>query len=220
VLAGVELTCEYNGVEIHLLGYLIDYKNINLLKRLEFLKKSRVERVYKIIDKLKEINIDLKAQDIFNIAHGGTVGRLHIARAMVKAGIVDSTNEAFQKFIGDKCPGYVCGFKLTPAEAIKLIKDVGGIPVLAHPYTLSNDELILQFIGFGLMGLEAYYPEHTQAMINFYLGLAQKHNLLVTGGSDYHGDVKPEVKIGSAKIPYSLVEKIKTTKEKICAEKS
>jgi hypothetical protein len=70
------------------------------------------------------------------------------------------------------------------------------------------------------MGLEAYYPEHTQAMINFYLGLAQKHNLLVTGGSDYHGDVKPEVKIGSAKIPYSLVEKIKTTKEKICAEKS
>ncbi|MBI5144701.1 MAG: PHP domain-containing protein, partial [Candidatus Omnitrophica bacterium] len=215
VLSGIELSAEYDGLEIHILGYLIDYQDRRLQERLDILKKNRRERIYKIIDKLKSINLQLDAQTVFNLAGQGTVGRLHIARAMVKEGLVGSQQEAFQKYIGDKSPAYVCNFRFSPSEAIKLIKAVGGVPVLAHPYALNRDDLIPEFINSGLMGLEAYYPEHTRAMTNLYLALAEKYNLLVTGGSDCHGMAKPEAKIGSVKIPYELVEKLKVAKEKL-----
>jgi hypothetical protein len=215
VLPGIELSAESGGAEVHILGYLIDYKKEILLEKLDFLKKNRVERIYKIVDKLNNIGVALEADSVFKISGGGTVGRLHVARAMVKKGVVRSVGEAFGKYIGDKGPGYVCNFRFSPEEAIKLIKDVGGIPVLAHPYTLSNDELIPEFVNAGLMGLEVYYPEHTQSMINFYLGLAKKYNLLVTGGSDCHGKAKPEVKIGLIKLPYDLVEELKEARNRI-----
>ncbi|MFH1640943.1 MAG: PHP domain-containing protein [Candidatus Omnitrophota bacterium] len=212
LLPGVELSAEHEGTEIHILGYLIDYKSNTLKEELESLKKNRYERIFKITDKLKELGVALNPESVFDIARQGTVGRLHIARAMVKEGLINSTSEAFQKYIGDKCPAYVCGFKFTPAEAIKLIKEAKGIPVLAHPFTLRNDKLIPEFVEKGLMGLEVYYPEHSQSMVNFYLELARKLNLLVTGGSDCHGNAKPEAKIGSIKIPYELVEKLKEAK--------
>jgi predicted metal-dependent phosphoesterase TrpH len=212
ILPGVELTVEYQGLEIHILGYLIDYKNKELIARTEILKKNRIERVYKILDKLKRVGIDLEPEIVFDFAKHGTVGRLHIARAMFKAGLVGSIFEAFQKYIGDKGPAYVLGFRFSPDQAIQLIKNAGGIPVLAHPYSINNDELIPKFIDYGIMGLEVYYPEHTQSMINLYLGLAKKYELLITGGSDCHGNAKPEVKIGSIKIPYALVEKLKEAK--------
>jgi predicted metal-dependent phosphoesterase TrpH len=134
---------------------------------------------------------------------------------MLKAGLVGSVAEAFRKYIGDKCPAYVCNFRFSPLEAINLIRQVKGIPVLAHPYTLNRDDLIPKFIDEGLLGLEVYYSEHTQSMVNFYLGLAKKYNLLVTGGSDCHGLAKPETKIGSVKIPYDLVENLKEAQLKI-----
>ncbi len=212
VLAGVELSAEYDSQEVHILGYLIDYKKEKLIDKLEFLKKNRIERIYKIVDKLKNMGVALEAESVFDIAREGTVGRLHVARAMVKAGLISSIAEAFRKYIGDKGPAYVCNFRFSPSEAIKLIKEAGGIPVLAHPYTLNNDELISKFVDCGLMGLEVYYSEHSQGMINLYLALAREYNLLVTGGSDCHGNAKPEAKIGSVKIPYELVEKLKEAK--------
>jgi len=215
VLPGIELSTEYEGQEVHILGYLIDCKNQKLIERLETLKKDRVERIYKIIDKLKDIGITLSPESVFDIAKEGSVGRLHIARAMLAEGKVASIFEAFQKYIGDKCPAYILGFRFSPKEAIKLIKDAQGIPVLAHPYSLNNDDLITQFIDYGLMGLEVYYPEHSQSMINFYLGLAKIHNLLITGGSDCHGNAKPGIRIGSIKIPYELVEKLKAAKDRL-----
>lgn len=215
VLPGIELTVEYVGLEVHILGYLIDDENKILREKLEQLKKDRVERIHKITDKLKAIGINLGPERVFDIAGGGTVGRLHVARALVKEGLTSSIGEAFQKYIGDNCPAYVLGFRLTPYEAVSLIKTAGGIAVLAHPYSLNRDELIPELIDCGMMGLEVYYPEHTQAVTNSYLGLAKKYNLLVTGGSDCHGDAKPGVKIGSIKIPYDLVDKLKAAKEKI-----
>lgn len=214
VLSGIELSAEYDGLEIHILGYLVDYKNRVLIEKLAVLRKNRIERAYKIIDKLKDMGIKLEPERVFDLARQGTVGRLHIARAMLEAGLISSTAEAFQKYIGDKCPAYVCNFKFSPDEAIKLIKGVGGIPVLAHPYSLNRDDLMPKFVDCGLMGLEVYYPEHTQGRVNFYLQLAEKYNLLVTGGSDCHGDAKPEIKIGSIKIPYELVEKLKETQRR------
>ena len=215
VLPGIELSAEYSGSEVHILGYLIDYENEELLERLDFLRKNRIERVHKIVAKLKEMGQRIEPEDVFAFSGTGTAGRLHIARAMVKVGIVKSTSEAFYSYIGDKGPAYYCGFKMSPQEAISLIRKAGGVAVLAHPYTLDDDGLIPQFIEYGIMGLEVYYPEHTQSMVNFYLGLAKKYNLLITGGSDCHGNAKPEVKMGSVKIEYALVEKMKAAKEKL-----
>jgi hypothetical protein len=213
VLPGVELSTEYQGLEIHILGYLIDYKNEDLLEKLDFLKKNRIERMYKMLDKLNGLGMKLKPETVFDIARYGTVGRMHLARTMVKEGLVNSTFEAFKKYIGDKGPGYVLNFKLSPRECIDLIKSCGGIAVLAHPYIINRDEFIPRFVEFGLQGLEVYYSEHSQSMVNFYLDLAKKFNLLVTGGSDFHGQVKPDVKMGDIKIPYELVEKLKDAKE-------
>lgn len=212
VLSGIELSAEEEGLEIHMLGYLIDHKSEGLLRRLEFLKKKRVERIYKITDKLKGLGLSLKPESVFNIAGNGTVGRLHVARAMVAEGLVGSIYEAFKNYIGDKCPAYVLGFQFSPKSAIALIRESGGIPVLAHPYALGRDDLIPKFVGCGLMGLEAYYTEHTPSMTKNYLKLAKRYSLLVTGGSDCHGNAKPKVKIGSIKIPYELVEKLKEAK--------
>jgi len=212
IIPGIELTAQHEGSEIHILGYFIEYGNRALLEELSSLRDNRVQRVHKILQKLSDIGIKLDASDVFELSHQGTVGRLHIARAMVNKGIIKSTQEAFKKYIGDKSPAYVCGFRYSPEETIALIRKFGGIAVLAHPYTVSSDALIPQFVDWGLQGLEAYYPEHSQSQINFYLKLAQKYNLLVTGGSDCHGNAKPEVRLGAFKIPYELVEKLKEAK--------
>jgi len=209
VIPGIELTSQYEGQEIHILGYFIDYHDQSLLEKLALVRQNRVERVIKIVSNLKEMGLDLDPQAVFDISGNATVGRMHVARALVEEGLVGSTNEAFQKYIGDKSPAYVLGFKFSPAEAIKLIKDSGGVAVLAHPYIIHNDDLIPQFAKDGLMGLEAYYPEHSQSMVNFYLNLAKELGLLVTGGSDFHGSAKPDVKLGKVKIPWELVEKLK-----------
>lgn len=215
VLAGIELTCQHNGAEVHILGYFIDYRNKELASRLDALKEFRIERIYKIIDKLKQADVRLDPQKVFQFASQGTVGRLHVARAMVAEKLADSIPDAFRRFIGDGCPAYVCGFRFSPPEAIRFIRDYGGIPVLAHPYCLNNDALVLEIIRAGIMGLEAYYSEHTPSMVNLYCGMAKKFNLLVTGGSDCHGEAKSEIKIGSVKIPYALVERLKEAKEKL-----
>jgi 3',5'-nucleoside bisphosphate phosphatase len=214
VIPGIELSAEYEGLEIHILGYFINHEDRKLIERLDNLKKNRIDRVYKIVEKLKDMGVTLDPKAVFDLSKQGTVGRLHIARAMVAEGKVNSVFEAFRKYIGDRSPAYVLGFKFSPQEAIKLIKDSGGLPVLAHPYSINNDDYIIKFIEFGLMGLEVYYPEHSQSMINFYKNLAIKYNLFATGGSDCHGKAKPEVRIGCMKIPYELVERMKEIRGK------
>ena len=215
VLPGVELTAEYQGREIHILGYLIDFKNRALIDALNTLQKNRKLRIYKMVNKLSKMGLKLQAKSVFDISQDSTVGRLHVARAMVKQGLVGSIQEAFRKYIGDKCQGYVLGFRLSPQEAVKLIKQAGGIPVLAHPCTISKNELIPRLIECGIMGLEVYYPGYAQPTVDYYLKMAKEYNLLVTGGSDYHGDVKPEVKLGCIKIPYDLVESLREAKNKL-----
>jgi predicted metal-dependent phosphoesterase TrpH len=209
IIPGIELTAQQDNKEIHILGYFLDYQQEVLLDKLKLVRQNRVERVYKIVENLKESGIELNAQTVFDISGHGTVGRMHIARALVKDGWVSSTSEAFRKYIGDRSPAYVLGFRFSPAEAIKLIRDAGGVAVLAHPYILENDGLIAEFARCGLQGLEVYYPEHSQSLVNFYLGLAKKLDLLVTGGSDFHGSAKPDIKLGAIKVPLELVEKLR-----------
>ena len=213
VIAGIELTAQYENQEIHILGYFVDCLDKALLEKLKLVQINRIERVHKIVNNLDELGLKINAQAVFDISGKGTVGRMHIARALVKEGLVTTPAEAFRKYIGDKSPAYVLGFSLSPAEAINLIKGSGGVAVLAHPYILHNDELITEFAGYGLQGIEVYYPEHSQSMVNFYLDLAKKLNLLVTGGSDFHGSVKPDIKLGAIKIPFELVEKLRQARK-------
>jgi hypothetical protein len=213
VIPGIELTAQYERLEVHILGYLFDYRNQALLQQLEALRAIRVERIYKITEKLRGMGVSLDPAVVFSLSGSGTVGRLHIARALVKEKLVSCIEQAFKKYIGDRSPAYVSGFKLSPQEAVALIKEAGGIPVLAHPYTITNDDALLKIISSGIMGLEVHYPEHSQAMVNFYLQLAQQYHLLVTGGSDCHGNAKSEIKIGSMKVPYEIVEKLKQAQE-------
>lgn len=212
VLAGIELTAEQEGMEIHILGYLLDHRNKSLLEKLQSLKSARVDRIYQICDKLKKLGLNLAPEKVLGLSTLGTVGRLHVAQAMVNERLVNSTYEAFNKYIGDKCPAYVANFKLSPQEAIGLILKFSGIPVLAHPYAIARDDLIPRFAEYGLMGMEVYYLEHTKSMVDSYLHIARKLGLLVTGGSDYHGKSKPNVYMGAMKIPYELVEKLKEAK--------
>ena len=212
IIPGIELTAQHDNQEIHILGYFLDCQNKALLEKLKLVQTNRIERVHKIVNNLEEEGVKLNAQVVFDISGKGTVGRMHIARALLKEGWVTTTAEAFRKYIGDKSPAYVLGFNLSPDEAIKLIKGAGGVAVLAHPYMLRNDELITELVGYGLQGIEVYYPEHSQSMVNFYLDLAKKLNLLVTGGSDFHGSVKPDIKLGAIKVPIELVERLRQNK--------
>ena len=213
VLPAIELSADYDAKEVHILGYLIDYKSQKLLDKLTFLNQKRVERIVQMIKKLKEFNgIDIEFDEIKEISGKGTISRLHLARLMVRKGYVKSIIEAFAKYIGDRSLAYVCGFHFSPPEAIKLIEDIKGISVLAHPYTMRSQELIAGLVDCGLKGIEVYYPEHSPSQTVYYENLAKKYNLLVTGGSDYHGEIKPGVQLGSIKVPYELVERLKREK--------
>ena len=181
---------------------------------MESLKEVRVQRVYQIIEKLKGLGVSLNAESVFAMCHEkGSVGRLHIARSLVQAGYCRYTGEAFEKYIGDKGPAYVCGFRFSPAEVIRLIRNTaGGCCVLAHPYSLRKDDLIPLLVQEGIQGLEVYYPEHSSSMTERYKRIAEEYGLLLTGGSDCHGEAKPEPKIGQVKVPYELVEKLKAAR--------
>lgn len=215
VIPAIELTAEYEGQEVHILGYFIDYKSIELLKKLDFLRDNRRKRMHKMVGKLNKMNVNITAEDVFKFASEAIVGRLHLARALVAGGHCVSIYEAFYKYIGENAPAYVCGFRFSPKEAIKLIRDNKGIAVLAHPYTMRKDNLISLFVTDGIQGLEVYYPEYSNTITEHYRDLADKYGLLLTGGSDCHGKAKPEIQIGSIKIPIELVEKLKTERRKI-----
>ncbi len=212
VIPGIELSCDIDSYEAHILGYFVDIDNYEFRIKLEEIKDARRKRICDMTDKLKDLGIVIDPQEVFDLSGNGTVGRLHLARVMHKNGFISNTTEAFYKYIGDNCPAYVSQFRLTPEEAIKLLLKVGAVPILAHPYSLRNQELIYSLLDSGLRGLEVYYPEHTQGMQEHYLNFTKKYNLLISGGSDCHGNAKIRSSIGSVKIPYELVEKIRNSR--------
>ncbi|MEW6009225.1 MAG: PHP domain-containing protein [Candidatus Omnitrophota bacterium] len=212
LIAGIELSCDLDNREVHILGYFIDYKNDELLDKLNKIKEYRIERIYLMVDKLKEMKVDISAGEVLELSKLGTVGRLHIARVLLEKEIISNIREAFIKFIGEDCPAYVANFRLSVKEAIQTIIKFGGVAVLAHPYTLANDDMISKFADFGLKGIEVYYPEHTRFQVLHYKTLADSLGLVCTGGSDCHGQLKENIKVGSVRIPYEIVDKLKKAK--------
>jgi len=207
IIPGIELTTEYSSQEIHILGYFIDYKDPCFLEKLEFLRQKRTLRIKEMIKRLNALHVDIDFEEIAD-TKSQSLTRLHLAKAMVKRGIVGSILEAFQKYIGEGKPAYVGTSHFNSIEAIKLVQNIKGLAVLAHPYSINNfEEICATFIEVGLRGLEVYYPEHSPSLIDYYQGFAQTHGLLITGGSDFHGDSYKKAEM--IKIPYILIERLK-----------
>lgn len=210
VIPGIEFTCEIPKAEIHILGYFIDYKDKQFLEILQKIQHGRVDRIYKITEKLDKLGVKIDPKDIFSISAKKVPGRPHVARAMVKKGIVGSVKEAFDRYLDFRSPAYVSHYKLFPDEAVKLIVRSSGLAVFAHPAISNCDEIIPDLIASGLAGIEVYYPGYKEDRIQHYKTLAKKYGLLMTGGSDFHGEGSGrEIKLGDITISDDLVEKLK-----------
>jgi 3',5'-nucleoside bisphosphate phosphatase len=209
VIPGVELSSEIGGVDIHILGYFLDIHNPQLIAKLAELKKARYARAEKIVENLNRQGIDLRFETVLHIAGNASIGRPHIAAALLKEELVYSFREAFDKYIGYESPAYVEKLNMHPEEVFRLIRGAGGIPVLAHPGVTHVDERIQQFIGAGLMGIEVFHSEHNAAAERHYLQYCRKHGLSFTGGSDFHNRNQSKSEIGVPKVPYSAVESLK-----------
>jgi predicted metal-dependent phosphoesterase TrpH len=208
LIPAVELSSFYDPVDIHILGYYIDIKSITLREKLADLRYERIERIRKITGKLHKLKIDIDPQEVLDVAGKGVAGRVHIADVLCRKGYCSSMQECFNTYLADYGPAHVPKISLSLENAIELVISAGGVPVFSHPGVTKRDDLIPKMIGYGLQGIEAYYPSHQPDVVKRYIRLAKKHDLVVTGGSDFHGDRKPDIRLGSITIEDSLVEKI------------
>lgn len=220
IIAGVELTVIKDSKEVHVLGYFVSWKEKWFRDILTEIQKGRIVRVDMMIAKLKKFNIDLDKKKVMAIAGGkGSVGRLHVARALVEMKAVPSIQKAFNKYIGDFKPCYVEDVGFKAKEAIDVILKAKGVPVLAHPGTIGDDSLVQEFINFGIRGIEAFHSDHASSDDKKYEKMAKDHGLLVTGGSDCHGLAKGKVLMGGVKVPYDIVERLKEEAGRISSGK-
>ena len=210
VIPCVEISTDVSSGEVHVLGYFIDYTDPEFVARLERMRHSRRERAQGMIAKLRELGIRIEWQRVQEIAAAGTIGRPHIAQAMLEKGYITSIKEAFTKYISRDGPAYVEREKMTPVEAVELILKAKGLPVLAHPLTTSDPEsMVIELKAAGLVGIEAYYNGYTADEINQLVSLADRHNLITSGGSDYHGlDDSTETVIGGTNTPIESAERL------------
>lgn len=215
IIPGIELTVEKVDAEIHLLGYFMDYRVEWFGKKLKEIQLGRINRIHKMVEKLNAANVRIDADDVFKLAGKGSVGRLHLAQALLKAGSIRTIREAFDKYIGFLKPCYVPNIRFTPHEAIDTILKVGGVPVLAHPNIMGKDEYLPELVECGLRGIEVYHTDHRSAAIKHYEELAKEYDLLLTGGSDCHGLGKGKVLLGGVMVPYTLVEKLREESDRI-----
>ncbi len=210
VITGAELSSEQARKDIHILGYGFRLDGSPLVFKLKEMQDARMERMRKMLDKLSRRGIkDISIEDVRAQTRSNAVGRLHLANLLLARGHVRSKDAAFERFLGEGCEAYFPKFNQTPREAIALIRDSGGVAVMAHPMLTNRDEVIPELVRAGLDGLEAFYPNCSMAIAEHYIGLADKHGLLVTGGSDAHGEGKKTTHIGKAWVFEDRVEILK-----------
>jgi predicted metal-dependent phosphoesterase TrpH len=188
IVPGLELNCDVPGAEVHVLGYEMDYEVAWFQAFLREQRAERVERVHRITARLAELGMPIDPADVFALVKEGSAGRPHIARVMVQRGYVGSVREAFDRWLHANGPANVPRRRLTPLDAIAVIRRAGGVPVFAHPGLAGRDELLPDMIAAGLMGIEVYYAEHSAAQTAHYQALCRTSELIATGGSDYHGE--------------------------------
>lgn len=210
VLAGIELSSEFEGRDIHILGYGIDIHQGPLYEKIKEFLASRVRRMKQMISQLANLGLTgIDYEQVAAMTKSQAVGRPHLAQALVDHGYVKDSKEAFAKYLAQGMPGYVPKHEQTPFEAIALIKQSKGVAVMAHPMLTQKDEIIPRLVAAGLQGMEVYYPNCSDNVICFYEKIARKHDLILTGGSDAHGKHKVYTHIGKAVVDYQQVERLK-----------
>ncbi len=216
---GVEISVDAQlpaGGHLHVLGLFIDAHSGELAATLRFLRRHRQERAVKMVQKLAALGIPVSPADLPPASRSGAIGRPHVARLLVQKGIVSSLEEAFRKYLAEGRPAFVEKVKLDEVKAIRLIKQAGGLAVLAHPHLMNYpvpEEMaakILYLKTLGLDGFEVYYPGMPPEWQEFLLQFAAKHDFVISGGSDFHGANKPEVDLGDLVVPDEVLEKLKT----------
>jgi predicted metal-dependent phosphoesterase TrpH len=208
LIPGIEVSTDISGGEAHILGYFIDHVDGSLQAALEQMRNSRLERARRMVTRLEEMGYPLEWERVQAIAGDGVIGRPHIAQAMLERGYIESLKEAFTKYIGRDGPAYVEREKVTPAGAVELVIRAKGLPVLAHPLTVPEPEqMAVELKAVGLVGIEAYYAGYTAEDVERLVSMADRHNLITTGGTDYHG-LDTDASIGGVDIPEESLENL------------
>ncbi len=216
-VTGVEVSTSYAPGEMHVLGYMINFKDRMFASQLEWIRNARHARNEEILHKLHRLGMHLGWDEVRSFAGDHVIGRPHFALAMVARGYVTSTKEAFSRWLARGCPAYARRRTVSPQEALEVIRDADGLPVLAHPFTLNANRLELRRVikelkDFGLEGIEVYYPQHNADRTREYLKLAADFDLVPTGGTDYHGAMTPDLKMGrgfgSLRVPDDIVDRL------------
>jgi predicted metal-dependent phosphoesterase TrpH len=208
LVPGVELSAVWEGRDVHLLGYFVDHEDASLLEHLKDLRAARLRRAETIVASLSDAGYSIGIDDVLALAAGGSVGRSHVARALVSQGHATTVADAFQRFLGRGCPFYVPKDVRSPFDVLDVVRSAGGVAVLAHPGVTKVDALIAALVGAGLAGIEAYHAEHTPEQRAHYAWLAKSLGLIATGGSDYHGTDAIGVQLGSVDVPEADVERL------------
>ncbi len=212
-IPGTELTAEYEGNEVHLLGYFLEAEHPRLLAEIKKFQTVRQNRVREMASRLNKLGVPLRAEAVFELANCRSPGRPHVGRALVLEGLCASLDEAFERYLKKGRPAWVPKYKISAIDAMQLIHDAGGLAVLAHPGLNHSDHIIPSLVEQGLDGLECFHTRHTGAMPERYLNMAGRLNLAVTGGSDCHGYSKGKPLIGGVKLPAVYLEKLKEARQ-------
>lgn len=224
IIPGIEINTFYKKQEIHILGYFMDFENPEFKAMIEKQRKARKIQAQEIAKRLKKIGLNVSYEDIKKcVVESGSIGRPHIAKAITQKGGTSSITEAYNKYIHDGTNVYVQRKTVSPHEAVEIIYDAGGIPVIAHPCDVENsEELIEELISYGLRGVEAYHRKHTPAMIEYFCSIAEKYDLVVTGGSDFHSPslYTGQSFLGKNFVPPKVFEELELERKRISIAKS
>ena len=216
IVPGLEINCDVEGAEIHVLGYCVDWQAEWFEAFLGEQRAERTARVHRIVERLGELGLTLTAEEIFAICKEGSPGRPHVAQAMVKRGYVKSVREAFDRYLRSGGPANVPRRRLTPTEAVGVIRRAHGVPVFAHPGLANRDEMIPELVQAGLAGIETYYPEHSAGQIEAYSAICRQHDLVATGGSDYHGPHTGRANtLGHPHVPLKVWQELKARAQRL-----
>ena len=219
IVPGIEINCDIEGAEIHILGYCMDYEVAWFRDFCHRQREERRARVHRMADRLAELGMPIDPEAVFAIVREGSAGRPHVAQVMVDHGYVKSVREAFDRFLSANGPANVPRKRFTPVEAVRIIRRARGVPVLAHPGLANRDELIPELVEAGLMGIETFYPEHSAGQITAYRGMCMRLGLIATGGSDFHGpSVGGARHPGLQPVPESAWQELRDRLESLAAE--
>jgi hypothetical protein len=215
IIPGVEFSTDWEKREIHVLAYMVDYRDPATIALADKFREGRLGRAQKILAKLDALGVPVEFDKVAAIAGDAAIGRPHVARALVDAGHVATIQEAFDKYLASDKPAYVEYESASPHQAVEMIRAVGAVPVLAHPYDVQR--IVSELVKVGLVGLECYYAQYDERQQQELVELAKQYGLIATGGSDFHGlhRMGHMSALGEVNVPIEAVEKLKQAKAKI-----